>query len=650
MNYYPEEEILGKAYDSRIMRRLLKYAKPYMRYLILALVLIILITLLKLINPYIIKNSIDKSINPIKTLSINSKEIRVYHIDEKIPIDILQRYNGIIKNFEGQKYILLEDLNKLSLKDRTIVRFKDINNLKKSALIYFLILIFIFILTYAQVYILNLTSQKIIFDMRKELFEHILKLPLSFFDKNPVGRLVTRVTNDTETLQQMYNSVITSFVVDIFLILGLSIVMLIINWKLALICIASLPIVGYISFIFRKYAREAYRNFRIRLARLNAYLAEHINGVRVTQVFAREKENEKEFKEINNKLLEAQLRNVFVNAIFRPAVSALGSIVSAFLIFFGGWQIMNNQMSFGTIFLFLSYLGSFFQPIQDLAEKYDILQDAMASAERIFLLRDEKITIDSPPNPIRLNNLKGEIEFKNVWFAYDKEWVLKDLSFKIEPGEKVAFVGATGAGKTSIINLITRFYDVQKGEILIDVINIKDIDLRDLRRQISVVLQDVHLFATTILENIRLNRDDIPEEKVIEAAKLVNADKFIRELPQGYYTPVQERGATLSAGQRQLIAFARALVFDPKILILDEATANIDTQTEKLIQDAIEKVIHGRTSIIIAHRLSTIKKVDTIYVMHKGRIVEKGNHQELIKKRGIYYHLYKLQSLNYAKK
>lgn len=311
---------------------------------------------------------------------------------------------------------------------------------------------------------------------------------------------------------------------------------------------------------------------------------------------------------------------------------------------------MNNQMSFGTIFLFLSYLGSFFQPIQDLAEKYDILQDAMASAERIFLLRDEKITIDSPPNPIRLNNLRGEIEFKNVWFAYDKEWVLKDLSFKIEPGEKVAFVGATGAGKTSIINLITRFYDVQKGEILIDGINIKDIDLRDLRRQISVVLQDVHLFATTILENIRLNRDDIPKEKVIEAAKLVNADKFIRELPQGYYTPVQERGATLSAGQRQLIAFARALVFDPKILILDEATANIDTQTEKLIQDAIEKVIQGRTSIIIAHRLSTIKKVDTIYVMHKGRIVEKGNHQELIKRRGIYYHLYKLQSLNYANK
>ncbi|MGC8930432.1 MAG: ABC transporter ATP-binding protein [Dictyoglomus sp.] len=650
MKEYYEEEILGKAYDSRIMRRLLKYAKPYLHYILFALLLIILVTVLKLVNPYIIKNSIDKSINPIETILINNQELRVYYLDEKIPKDILQRYKNIIKDFKSRKYILLEDLNKLSSKDRIIVRFKDINNLKKSALIYFLIILLIFTLTYAQVYILNLTSQKIIFDMRKELFGHILKLPISFFDKNPVGRLVTRVTNDTETLQQMYNSVITSFIVDIFLIFGLSIVMFLLNWKLALICIGSLPIVGYISFVFRKYAREAYRNFRIRLARLNAYLAEHISGVRVTQLFAREKENEKEFKEINDKLLEALLRNVFVNAIFRPVVSALGSIISALLIFFGGWQIMNNQISFGTLFLFISYLGSFFQPIQDIAEKYDILQDAMASAERIFLLRDEKISIDSPSNPIRLTRIEGKIEFRNVWFAYDKEWVIKDLSFKIEPGEKVAFVGATGAGKTSIINLLTRFYDVQKGEILIDDINIKDVDLYDLRRQISVVLQDVHLFATNILENIRLNRNDIPEEKVIEAAKLVNADKFIRELPQGYYTPVQERGATLSAGQRQLIAFARALVFEPKILILDEATANIDTQTEKLIQDAIEKVTQGRTSIIIAHRLSTIKKVDTIYVMHKGRIVEKGNHQELIRKRGIYYHLYKLQSLNYANK
>lgn len=649
MNQFYEEEILGKAYDSKIMKRLLKYAKPYFRSILLALLLIVLVTLLKLVNPYIIKSSIDRSINPIKTLNINNQELRVYYISNEIFPEVIEKYKSIIKEDKnGKKYILLNDINKIELKDRILIRFKDIENLKKSALLYFLIIILIFILTYAQVYILNLTSQKIIFDLRKELFEHVLNLPMRFFDKNPVGRIVTRVTNDTETLQQMYNSVITSFVVDVFLIIGLSIVMLILNWKLGLICILSLPLVTYISFVFRKHAREVYRNFRVRLAKLNAYLAEHISGVRVTQLFAREKENEEEFKEINQKLLEAQLRNVFINAIFRPIVNALSSFVSAFLIFFGGLQIMNQQMTFGTLFLFISYLGSFFQPIQDLAEKYDILQDAMASAERIFLLRDEPTVLNLTTTPIKTKTIKGKIEFKNVWFAYNEEWVLKDLSFTIEPGEKVAFVGATGAGKTSIINLLTRFYDIQKGEILIDGINIKDLDIYELRRNISIVLQDVHLFATNIIQNIRLNRTDIPEEKVIEIAKLVNADKFIRELPLGYYTPVQERGSTLSAGQRQLIAFARALIFDPKILVLDEATANIDTETEKLIQDAIEKIIEGRTSIIIAHRLSTIKKVDTIYVMHKGRIVEKGNHNELIRKKGLYYNLYKLQTLNYA--
>lgn len=649
MNQFYEEEILGKAYDSKIMKRLLKYAKPYFRSILLALLLIVLVTLLKLVNPYIIKSSIDRSINPIKTLNINNQELRVYYISDEIFPEVIEKYKSIIKEDKnGKKYILLNDINKIEIKDRILIRFKDIENLKKSALLYFLIIILIFILTYAQVYILNLTSQKIIFDLRKELFEHVLNLPMRFFDKNPVGRIVTRVTNDTETLQQMYNSVITSFVVDVFLIIGLSIVMLILNWKLGLICILSLPLVTYISFVFRKHAREVYRNFRVRLAKLNAYLAEHISGVRVTQLFAREKENEEEFKEINQKLLEAQLRNVFINAIFRPIVNALSSFVSAFLIFFGGLQIMNQQMTFGTLFLFISYLGSFFQPIQDLAEKYDILQDAMASAERIFLLRDEPTVLNLTTTPIKTKTIKGKIEFKNVWFAYNEEWVLKDLSFTIEPGEKVAFVGATGAGKTSIINLLTRFYDIQKGEILIDGINIKDLDIYELRRNISIVLQDVHLFATNIIQNIRLNRTDIPEEKVIEIAKLVNADKFIRELPLGYYTPVQERGSTLSAGQRQLIAFARALIFDPKILVLDEATANIDTETEKLIQEAIEKIIEGRTSIIIAHRLSTIKKVDTIYVMHKGRIVEKGNHNELIRKKGLYYNLYKLQTLNYA--
>jgi ABC-type multidrug transport system fused ATPase/permease subunit len=483
--------------------------------------------------------------------------------------------------------------------------------------------------------------------MRKDIFSHLLKLSMSFFDRNPIGRLVTRVTNDTETLQEMYNSVITSVVVDVFLIFGLSIFMFILNWKLAFIVISSLPIVGYISYIFRKYARKAYRDFRVRLALLNSYLSEHINGIRITELFAREDENEKEFNKINNSLLDAQLKFILVNAIFRPLVNALGNFFTAFIIFFGGLQFLKNKITFGMLFLFISYLDTFFRPIQDLAEKYDILQNAMASSERIFLLLDEPILIKSPENPIILKKLRGKIEFKNVWFAYDKEWILKDISFNIEPGEKVAFVGATGAGKTSIINLIPRFYDVQKGEILIDGINIKNLSIEELRRNISIVLQDIYLFATDILHNIRLNREDISEEKVREYVKIINSEDFILKLPLGYKTPVQERGTNLSTGQRQLISFARALIFDPKILILDEATSNIDTEMEKFIEFAIKKLMEGRTSIIIAHRLSSIKNVDTIYVIHKGRIVEKGNHQELIRKKGFYYNLYKLQNIDY---
>ncbi|MCS7201489.1 MAG: ABC transporter ATP-binding protein/permease [Dictyoglomus sp.] len=654
-DYFEEQEILGKAYDARLMKRLLKYAKPHIRGILLAIILIFLITIGKILNPYIIKNAIDVSINPFKVIVIQGKEEKVYIIDknkrEMIKREdwekLLNKYP--VKKYNNDFYILERDLDKFSIEDKRILRTWDFKILMESAILYFIIIFGIFLLTYTQVYILHLTSQKIIYDIRKDIFHHLLRLPISFFDRNPVGRLVTRVTNDTETLLEMYNSVITSFVVDIFLIIGLSIFMFILNWRLALIVILSIPIVGYMSFIFRKYAREAYRDFRIKLARVNAYLAEHINGIRITQLFARERENEKEFREINNSLLKAQLRFIFVNAVFRPLVSALGSFVVSALIFFGGIQILSNKISFGLLFLFISYLDLFFRPIQDLAEKYDILQNAMASSERIFLLLDEPVTISSPKNPIRLGTIKGRIEFKNVWFAYDKEWVLKDVSFVIEPGEKVAFVGLTGAGKTSIINLITRFYDIQKGEILIDGINIKDLSLEDLRSQISVVLQDVHLFATNILHNIKLYRENIPYEKVREISRIVNAEEFILKLPQGYETPVQERGSTLSAGQRQLLSFARALVSDPKILILDEATANVDTETERLIQDALKKIIEGRTSIIIAHRLSTIQDVDTIYVLHKGKIVEKGNHQELLRKKGLYYHLYQIQNSNFIK-
>jgi len=640
--YFEEQEILGKAYDSKLMIRLLKYAKPHLKGIIVAIILIFLIIIGKLLNPYIIKNAIDKSIDPFVIMKIQGKEERVYLIDNE---KFIRKYP--IRFYNGKLYILERDFKKIPKEDISILRAKDYKILRNSVLLYFLISFLIFILSYVQVYILHLTSQRIIYDMRKDIFSHLLKLSMSFFDRNPIGRLVTRVTNDTETLQEMYNSVITSVVVDVFLIFGLSIFMFILNWKLAFIVISSLPIVGYISYIFRKYARKAYRDFRVRLALLNSYLSEHINGIRITELFAREDENEKEFNKINNSLLDAQLKFILVNAIFRPLVNALGNFFTAFIIFFGGLQFLKNKITFGMLFLFISYLDTFFRPIQDLAEKYDILQNAMASSERIFLLLDEPILIKSPENPIILKKLRGKIEFKNVWFAYDKEWILKDISFNIEPGEKVAFVGATGAGKTSIINLIPRFYDVQKGEILIDGINIKNLSIEELRRNISIVLQDIYLFATDILHNIRLNREDISEEKVREYVKIINSEDFILKLPLGYKTPVQERGTNLSTGQRQLISFARALIFDPKILILDEATSNIDTEMEKFIEFAIKKLMEGRTSIIIAHRLSSIKNVDTIYVIHKGRIVEKGNHQELIRKKGFYYNLYKLQNIDY---
>ena len=640
--YFEEQEILGKAYDSKLMIRLLKYAKPHLKGIIVAIILIFLIIIGKLLNPYIIKNAIDKSIDPFVIMKIQGKEERVYLIDNE---KFIRKYP--IRFYNGKLYILERDFKKIPKEDISILRAKDYKILRNSVLLYFLISFLIFILSYVQVYILHLTSQRIIYDMRKDIFSHLLKLSMSFFDRNPIGRLVTRVTNDTETIQEMYNSVITSVVVDVFLIFGLSIFMFILNWKLAFIVISSLPIVGYISYIFRKYARKAYRDFRVRLALLNSYLSEHINGIRITELFAREDENEKEFNKINNSLLDAQLKFILVNAIFRPLVNALGNFFTAFIIFFGGLQFLKNKITFGMLFLFISYLDTFFRPIQDLAEKYDILQNAMASSERIFLLLDEPILIKSPENPIILKKLRGKIEFKNVWFAYDKEWILKDISFNIEPGEKVAFVGATGAGKTSIINLIPRFYDVQKGEILIDGINIKNLSIEELRRNISIVLQDIYLFATDILHNIRLNREDISEEKVREYVKIINSEDFILKLPLGYKTPVQERGANLSTGQRQLISFARALIFDPKILILDEATSNIDTEMEKFIEFAIKKLMEGRTSIIIAHRLSSIKNVDTIYVIHKGRIVEKGNHQELIRKKGFYYNLYKLQNIDY---
>ncbi len=592
MNDFHEEEIMGKAYDSRLMKRLLKYARPYWKVLSFTILLLFIVTLIDLARPYLIKIAIDD-----------------YFSVTNIPAA------------------------------------EKINAITRIALSFLAIITFGFFLNYIQIYFLHKTSQKIIYNMRQEIFSHLQKMSLAYFDKNPVGRLVTRVTNDTETLNEMYTNVLVNLFKDIFLLLGIILVMVQLNLRLALISFAILPVVAAVAFIFRYFARDAYRQVRVKLARINATLSENISGMKIIQIFHQQKNKIKEFTKINQEYYNATMKQITIFAIFRPSMDLLYSFTLALMIWYGGGKVISGTLQFGVLFAFINYIQKFFQPINDLSEKYNILQSAMASAERIFKILDTEEDIKNPAQPVKLPpEFEGQVEFKKVWFAYiDKDWVLRDISFSINPGETIALVGATGAGKSSIINLISRFYDIQQGEILIDGINIQDMDKKDLRQRIGVVLQDVFLFTGDINSNIRLNDDEINEEEIKEAARHVNADHFIKKLSHQYNHQVKERGATFSAGERQLLAFARALAFDPDILILDEATASIDTETELLIQDALAKLTENRTTIVIAHRLSTIQHADRIIVLHKGEIREIGNHQELLIQGGIYYDLYQLQ-------
>ena len=491
---------------------------------------------------------------------------------------------------------------------------------------------------------MSLTGQRIIFDIRQQIYDHMQSLSLSFFDRNPVGRLVTRVTNDTENLQEMYTDVLINLFRDIFMVLGIIIVMFRMNTMLAWVSLATLPLIVALTAVFRIKAREAYRETRVRLARINANFAESIAGMRLIQIFNQQKRKFKEFDEINKDHYGASMRELRVYAIFRPAMELVYSLAMAILIWFGGGRLLAGALEFGVLFAFISYLEQFFRPINALTEKYNIMQASMASAERIFMILDEETAVVEAAEPVALGEVKGKIEFKNVWFAYvEDEWVLRDVSFTVEPGQTVAFVGATGAGKTTIMNLLTRFYDIQKGQILIDGKDIKTLSKEELRRNVGLVMQDVFMFSGTIVENINLNNEEIDLARIEWVAKYVNANQFIENLPLQYQEPVMERGATLSAGQRQLLAFARALAYDPAILILDEATANIDTETEALIQDALPKLLADRTSLVVAHRLSTIQNADNIIVLHKGKIREMGTHQELLAQRGLYYNLFLLQ-------
>jgi ATP-binding cassette, subfamily B, multidrug efflux pump len=582
---HSEDEILGKAYDARLMRRLLGYIKPYKKYIIIAILFNIVVAALGPVRPYLTKVAVDD-------------------------------------------YIVNGDRDGLMLIGALLLGILIL----QGTIQYFL--------TYYTQYL----GQRTIYDLRSQIYSHVQKLALRFFDKTPIGRIVTRNTNDVEALNELFSSGIVMVFSDVFIIIWILVFMFFMDVPLSLVTLSVLPVLIYGTFLFRKKVREAYRDVRLHLARLNSYMQEHVTGMNVIQIFRKENDELKKFSEINSDYRESNVKSIFYYAIFYPGVELLSSIAIGLIIWYGGGEIIQGMLTIGVLFAFIQFTEMFFRPIRDLSEKYNIMQTAMASSERIFKLLDNNTFVKNPDNPLPLEDVKGDIQFRNVWFAYnEEEYVLKDINFKINPGETVAIVGHTGAGKTSIINILTRFYDINKGEILLDGINISHVDKRELRKHISTVLQDVFLFSGDIKSNISMDNDEIPEERIREAARIVGAERFIKQLPGEYDEAVKERGATLSVGQKQLISFARALAYDPRILILDEATSSVDTETEILIQKAIEKLLVGRTAIVIAHRLSTIQSADKIIVMHKGEIKETGNHQELLAKRGIYYKLYQLQ-------
>ena len=584
-DYRSEEEALGKAYDSKLMKRLLGYIKPYKNYVIFAILLNIVVAALGPVRPLLTKIAVD----------------------------------DYIANADYDGLLLIGILLFSSLLLQAVVQF---------------------FLTYFMQYL----GQKVLFDLRTQIFNHIQKLALKFFDKTPIGRLVTRATNDVEALGELFSSGIVMIFSDVFIIIWILVFMFFMDFSLSLVTLSVLPVLIYGTFLFKRKARESYRDVRLHLARLNSYMQEHVTGMSVVQIFNKEKDELKKFSSINKDYRTANIKSVFYYAIFFPGVELLSSIAVGLIIWYGGGEVVQESIKIGVLFAFIQFTEMFFRPIRDLSEKYNIMQTAMASSERIFKLIDNDTMVKNPNKPVNLTNVRGQIDFKNVWFAYnDEDYVLKDISFSINPGETVAIVGHTGAGKTSIINILTRFYDINKGSILLDGINIEKLDKRELRKYVSMVLQDVFLFSGNIESNINLNKDSIDKSKILEAAAAVGADKFINALPDKYDEVVKERGATLSVGQKQLISFARALAYDPQILILDEATSSVDTETEHLIQKAIEKLLVGRTAIVIAHRLSTIQNADKIIVLHKGEIRETGNHQQLLAKQGIYYKLYQLQ-------
>ena len=583
--YSGEEDDLGKIYDRVLMKRLYAYLKPYRLQVVFILFLNLGSTCAQLAGPLLMQIGIDQYI-------------------------------------------------KLGVPD----------GLSRLALYMLLAMLADFVFSYFEEYRLQMLGQRVMYDMRMAIFSHIQKLDVGFFDRNPVGRLMTRVMGDVQVLNELFTSGVITIFANLIKIVGIMVIMLCMNWKLALAMFVVFPIIFGATTVYQIYSRRAFRDQRKHLARINAFLQENIVGMTTVQLFAQERRSFLKFDERNQAYLQAGLRSVFYFAIFFPLIEIAGSLATAIIVWYGGVQILTGVLTFGVLVLFIQYGQRLFWPIRELSEQYTIFQSAMASSERIFDLLDRQPTIADAVEPKEIGAMKGEIEFQNVWFAYnDENYVLRDVSFKVKPGEKVAIVGQTGAGKTSIINLLCRFYEVNSGHILIDGVDIRELKLEALRRAISIVQQNIFLFSGTIDNNLRLGEEDITPNQAITAAKEVHLDPFVQKMPDGYATEVKEGGSALSVGQKQLVAFARALVFNPDILILDEATSSVDTETERLIQDGLKRLMANRTSIIIAHRLSTIQNADKIIVLHRGKIREIGTHNELLQCKGIYYRLYQLQ-------
>ena len=619
-----EEEVLGKAYDGRLMKRLLKYLRPYKWQVAMALAAIVMKAGADVLGPFLTKIAIDKYL--------------AHAAGTHSPLDRWLSSTPLI-------------------------------GIAQIAAIYVGLLVFGFGFEFLQTYFMQWTGQKVMFDLRSQIFRHLQQMHIGFYDKNPVGRLVTRVTSDVDALNEMFTAGVVSIFEDVFVLAGILTIMLRMNWKLALIAFSVLPLIFWATMIFRAKVRDSYRRIRVAIARINSFLQEHVSGMVVLQLFNRERRAFKQFSATNAMHMEAFKDAILAYALYYPVVEILSSIAVASIIWFGGNDVIRGTATLGVLVAFMQYAQRFFRPIQDLSEKYNILQSAMAASERIFKLLDTPVEITSPALTQKAEG-PGRIEFDHVWFAYrsipaetgdtqaasasagdgshatnagEPDWVLRDVSFAIAPGETVAIVGHTGAGKTTMISLLLRFYDVQKGAIRIDGVDIKDMDLIELRRRFGVVLQDPFLFTGTIGGNIRLGTEWIKDKDVERAAEEVNLADFVRTLPGSFNEEVQERGSTLSTGQKQLISFARALAHEPKILVLDEATSSVDTETEFRVRDALGRMVEGRTSLIIAHRLSTIQRADKIIVMHKGQLREMGTHQQLLANRGIYWKLYQLQ-------